>query len=94
MTKLIDALPSGSYVVLSHVTAEVLTDDEVAGVGVAYSKVPAGMNLRTREQVSQFLAGVDLLEPGLVLCPFWRPEGEPAPDGDRVSILAAVGRKP
>ena len=93
VTKLIDALPSGSYVVLSHVTGEVLTDDEVAGVGVAYSKVPAGMNLRTREQVSEFLAGVDLLEPGLVLCPFWRPEGEPAPDGDRVSILAAVGKK-
>ena len=91
---LIDALPSGSYVVLSHVTGEVLTDDEVAGVGVAYSKVPAGMNLRTREQVSQFLNGVDLLEPGLVLCPFWRPDGEPGPDDDRVSILAAVGRKP
>ncbi|MEY9839812.1 SAM-dependent methyltransferase [Streptacidiphilus sp. EB103A] len=93
VARLIDALPSGSYVVLSHVTGEVLTDDEVAGVGVAYSKVPAGMNLRTREQVSEFLAGVDLLEPGLVLCPFWRPEGDPAPDGDRVSILAAVGKK-
>jgi SAM-dependent methyltransferase len=94
VAKLIDVLPSGSYVVVSHVTGEVLTDDEVAGVGVAYSKVPTGMNLRTREQVSQFLAGLDLLEPGLVLCPFWRPEGgEPAPDGERVSILAAVGKK-
>jgi SAM-dependent methyltransferase len=91
---LVDALPPGSYVVISHVTAEALTDDEVAGVGVAYSKVPTGMNLRSREQVSQFLTGLDLLEPGLVLCPFWRPEGEPAPESDRVSILAAVGRKP
>ncbi|MFC1408780.1 SAM-dependent methyltransferase [Streptacidiphilus sp. N1-12] len=91
---LIDALPSGSYVVLSHVTDEVLTDEEVTGVGVAYSKVPTGMNLRTREQVGQFLTGVDLLDPGLVLCPFWRPDGEPAPEANRVSILAAVGRKP
>jgi SAM-dependent methyltransferase len=94
VAELIEALPSGSYVVLSHVTGEALTDEEVAGVGVAYSKVPTGMNLRTRQQVSQFLSGLDLLEPGLVLCPFWRPEGEPAPDANRVSILAAVGRKP
>ena len=91
--ELVDALPSGSYVVLSHVTAEVLTAAEVDGVGAAYRKVPAGMNLRSRAEVAEFLQGLELIEPGLVLCPFWRPDRETGPDDQRVSILAAVGRK-
>ncbi|MFC1418721.1 SAM-dependent methyltransferase [Streptacidiphilus cavernicola] len=92
VSHLVQALPPGSHVVLSHVTGEALTDDEIAGVGRAYSKVPEGMNLRTREQVAAFLEGLELLEPGLVLCPQWRPDEEVNPD-DRVSILAAVAAK-
>ena len=93
VARLVDALPSGSYVVLTHITNEVLTDDEVAGVARAYSKASAGMHLRTRDDVARFLTGLDLVEPGLVLAPYWRPETEPPADS-RVSILAGVAVKP
>jgi S-adenosyl methyltransferase len=47
--------------------------------------------LRTRDQISQFLADLELIEPGLVLIDEWRPDAGP-PDVKKVPIYAAVGR--
>ncbi|HET6952624.1 MAG TPA: SAM-dependent methyltransferase, partial [Acidimicrobiales bacterium] len=93
----VDAVPSGSYVVLSHVT------DDIEGTDMA--KVAARLDermrttnppaLRNRADVTRFLLGLEILEPGVVPAPMWRPDDPRAAARGRVSPLyAAVARKP
>jgi hypothetical protein len=52
---------------------------------------------RTPEQVGSFLTGLDLVEPGLVRVPDWRPDGSEDSAEDHPVLrlaVAAVGRKP
>jgi hypothetical protein len=88
-----DALPAGSYLVLSHVTSDIRRES-AANAAVHYKKVTSGATLRGREEILRFLAGLELIDPGLVQVSHWRPdEPEPA-DADKVWILGGVGRKP
>lgn len=59
--------------------------------GVATGAVP--YVLREPARLAELYAGLELLEPGQVSCPRWRPEttaGEP----DEVDVYGAVDRKP
>ncbi|GAA0690282.1 SAM-dependent methyltransferase [Kitasatospora atroaurantiaca] len=90
---LVDALAPGSYLILSHGTADFIPPevrDRVTGV---YSKATAPLVGRSREEVRRFFDGLELLEPGVVTVPLWRPEEEPAEGADRVSMYGAVARK-
>jgi hypothetical protein len=89
---LMDAVPPGSYLVASHVTGDI-RPEFAARAAVHYRKVTSGATLRSREEILRFFAGVDLVEPGLVQVPQWRPDGKPA-DSSQVWILGGVGRKP
>ncbi|WP_371522298.1 SAM-dependent methyltransferase [Kitasatospora sp. NBC_01300] len=91
---LMEALPSGSHLVLSHGTADFIpaeVRDRVTGI---YDKATAPLVGRTRDEVRAFFDGLDLLDPGITTVPLWRPDTAPAPGADRVSIYGAVGRKP
>ncbi|WP_317620469.1 SAM-dependent methyltransferase [Streptomyces sp. CBMA156] len=91
---LLDALPSGSHLVLSHGTADFIPSeirDRVTGV---YDKATAPLVGRSREEVLAFFDGLDLLDPGVTTVPLWRPETTPAHGADRVSMYGAVARKP
>ena len=90
VSTLLDALPSGSRLVLTHGTNDALTEAEHAKVDEAYH----GLVLRTGKQVGRFFDGLDLLDPGLVLAPFWRPDAEPAAGSERLGIYAGVAAKP
>jgi SAM-dependent methyltransferase len=91
VARLLDALPSGSHLVISHPTADF--DAEAMGGAVAASK-RSGISLvpRGRAEVEAFFKGLDLVEPGVVPVGAWRPdqEGEAEP----LNIYAGVGRKP
>jgi hypothetical protein len=89
-----EALPAGSLLVLSHATGDFHLDhvDEVLEV---YKKASASLTARSHAEVQALFDGFDLLEPGLVQVPLWRPDG-PAPDPDevrRISVYGGVGRK-
>jgi hypothetical protein len=73
--RLVEALPSGSYLVISHVTGEYFTQEMLQ----AFAKSPAPAYYRDRAQVEQFFAGLDLVSPGVVSTAHWRAEGEPEP---------------
>ncbi len=91
---LLDALAPGSHLILSHGTADFIpaeVRDRVTGV---YSKATAPLVGRTREQVRSFLDGLEVLDPGVVTVPLWRPGSAPAAGADRVSMYGAVARKP
>ena len=72
-----DALPAGSYLVLSHVTGDIRP--EVAARSEAeYKKVTPGATLRTQEEILRFFTGLELLDPGLVQVPTGVPRS-PSP---------------
>ncbi|MFC8454764.1 SAM-dependent methyltransferase [Kitasatospora sp. NPDC057223] len=91
--ELLAALAPGSYLILSHGTADFIPAeirDRVTGV---YTKATAPLVGRSREAVRQFFDGLEPLEPGVVTVPLWRPEGEPAAGSERVSMYGGVARK-
>ena len=53
-----------------------------------------GVRLRSREQVAGYLAGLDLVPPGLVTVPEWRPDPDISAPGTLIPLYAAVARKP
>lgn len=71
---LVDALPAGSYLVLSHATREYLSDAQVAQVEEADRAAGIEFAFRDRAQVIRFFEGLELLEPGVVPTSEWRPE--------------------
>jgi SAM-dependent methyltransferase len=89
-----DALPPGSYLVISHAT-DGIRGEPAARVAEHYRKhVASGATLRDRSEIMRFFTGLKLVEPGLVQVPHWRrDEAEPA-DAGKVWFLGAVGRKP
>jgi hypothetical protein len=93
VAKLLNAVPAGSYLALSHTGSDLLTADVQQGIrNVIGSSGQQQYSNRTREQVARFFEGTDLAEPGLVRVEEWRPE--PGADKTRKSALwAAVGRK-
>ena len=88
-----DAIPPGSYLVLSHVVGDILRES-AASAAVHYKKVTSGATLRGQEEILQFFAGLELIEPGVVQVPYWRPDGPEPADAGKVWILGGVGRKP
>ncbi|PZG21815.1 hypothetical protein C1I95_06640 [Micromonospora craterilacus] len=95
------ALAPGSYLVASHASADggdVDQDDVETAQGLYRRNTATPFHLRTRRQFEQFFAGLDLVEPGVVWLPQWRPTPEDpadfADDPARSSGLVAVGRKP
>ena len=88
-----DAVPPGSYLVLSHVTGDIRREP-AAHAAVHYKKVTSGATLRGREEILRFFAGLELIDPGLVQVPYWRTDGPEPADAGKVWILGGVGRKP
>jgi len=103
--RLVDALPAGSHLVLSHtITSPAMPDVDEAVAFWNANGTPA-LTQRTPEQVTRFFDGTELLEPGVVSCSRWRPEppaggsperagesGEPA-EPEEVAMYGGVGRK-
>ena len=88
----LDAVPSGSYLVLDNIgkereesakLGEVMRDPQ----GAEFTLVP-----RSRAELEPFFAGVELVEPGLVFVDHWRPDG-PLPEYE-TRHPCGVGRKP
>ena len=91
---LLVGLPSGSYLSLNDGTS-VIAREELEQATQDYNDSGALPYVqRTPEQIASFFEGLELVEPGVVSCPRWRPD--PAPDGPPAELDAfgGVGRKP
>lgn len=92
---LMAAVPSGSYLVLTHPTLELGGEGNAEAMAFWNENATPPITARTGAEIASFLDGLELLEPGLVSCSRWRPE--PAPDGSLPPVVAqygAVARKP
>jgi SAM-dependent methyltransferase len=95
VARLRDALAPGSYLVLCHATSE--GRPEVAqAIEKMYSRcVSARGRSRSRAEILRFFDGFDLVDPGLVYMPQWRPDspGDVPADPSQMWALVGVGRK-
>jgi hypothetical protein len=91
-----DAMCPGSHLVLSHGTTEGGTRDEIrAGVRAGRDN-RVNVTMRRREEVVRMFEGFDILDPGVVFTPQWRPDSPNdvlSDQPDRAAVYAAVGRK-
>ncbi|MEV6207821.1 SAM-dependent methyltransferase [Kitasatospora sp. NPDC051914] len=90
---LVDALPSGSHLAISHATGDFAPPAEAAKGPAIYRSATAQLSMRSKDRVLKFFDGLELLEPGLVTAPLWRPDTAPSPTDAEVGIWAGVGRK-
>jgi O-methyltransferase involved in polyketide biosynthesis len=92
--RLVDAVPSGSYLVLSHTITSPHMPDVDAAVAFWNEHGTPKLTQRTPEQIAHFFDGLEMLEPGLVTCSRWRPEATPWGEPEEVAMYGAVARKP
>ena len=90
--QLMDAVPPGSYLAISHPA----TDINSPGVGRLASRLnelmPVKLRFRARAEVARFFDGLELVEPGLVRAPEWRPDSDADLDNP-AAVWAGVARK-
>jgi O-methyltransferase involved in polyketide biosynthesis len=91
--RLLDGVPSGSYLVISHPTTEVDAEPMTQAVQFWNGQGSAPMTLRTREEIVRFFDGMDLAEPGVVSCSRWRPDQDDAGEIAEVTHFCGVARK-
>jgi hypothetical protein len=94
---LVDALPSGSYLVLSHSTPDAVSDDVTEAMKGIYSGASAQAAPRPFEDVAKFFDGLELIDPGLVNVTLWRqdlPPHRPSRPPGRSLIYGGVALKP
>lgn len=76
MAELIEALPSGSYLTISHLTADFDPEEEEAAAGrIAGLRSGVTYVPRSRAEAAEFFAGFDLVDLGVVPLLAWRPDG-------------------
>ncbi|MGW0465569.1 SAM-dependent methyltransferase [Streptomyces sp. NPDC003027] len=91
-----EALAPGSLLIICHAGYEgiPLPQERVGGAVDVYRDIRNPLVMRTREEVQRFFDGYEMVEPGLVFMPDWRPDG-PVDQEDPYAFsgFAGVGRK-
>jgi hypothetical protein len=90
-----DHLAPGSFLVLCHGTNEEIPETARAVKEIYDRSVTNPLILRSRAEITGFFDGFELVDPGVVFIPQWRPD-DPAdvpPDPHSYGNLVGVGRK-
>lgn len=95
MSTLRESLSSGSYLAISHASFEG-KPQETREHEVLYRRTTTPIKMRSHSDILRFFEGFDLVDPGLVYFPLWRPEGPNdlfLDEPERSPGFAGVGRK-
>ncbi|MEU4244407.1 SAM-dependent methyltransferase [Actinoplanes sp. NPDC026619] len=85
---IVDALPAGSYLAINDSITTPANDDAVETA----KNEGANYHLRTVEQITAFFDGLELVEPGVISTPLWRPA--PGATPGEIAVYCGLGRKP
>ena len=91
VAKLVDAVPSGSYLAISHLASDIMAEEMEALYSRISERTKETFVLRSRSEVERFFDGLELVEPGVALVSDWHTTSPGAVD---LPVYAAVGRKP
>ncbi|MFC4072641.1 SAM-dependent methyltransferase [Actinoplanes subglobosus] len=90
---LMSELPSGSHLVISHITAD--HDPEAwARFGAIMRRQGIPSRLRGHAEVSRFFTGLEPLDPGILPIARWRPDGPVEFTDAQVALYGGVAAKP
>lgn len=92
VSTVMDAVPSGSYLVIRDNTPASESSREAAAVFARSGAAP--YHLRSREQIAQFFEGLDMVPPGLVPVRLWRPDEAGVSAADLTGDHGGMARKP
>ncbi|MFG3420952.1 SAM-dependent methyltransferase [Micromonospora sp. NPDC048063] len=87
------ALPSGSYLAITHPTQD-FNPSEMGAAVAAANQGHMTLVPRTRAEVERFFDGWELIEPGIVPVMAWRPDDAGPDDPHAAYYWAGVARKP
>jgi trans-aconitate methyltransferase len=92
VTRLLHALPAGSYLAISHPSFDLMP--ETTATRLAAATAGETFQARTRVDVARFVAGLDLIAPGLRSITDWRPDDEPRPSAtaEETAMYGVVAR--
>jgi len=93
VTTLMRAMPPGSFLAVSHPASDI---DAAAGAEASRrynAQAAESATFRSHTEVLALFEGLDLVEPGLVPVPQWRPRSEIEAKTPS-NLWGGVGRKP
>jgi hypothetical protein len=96
VARLVDAMPSGSYMVVTHVTNDLMPPEVFARIDAANAAGGIPFRFRTRDEFARFFDGLELVRPGIQSISEWRAEDEvkPRPSAADTATYGAVARIP
>ena len=90
--RLMDAVPAGSYLAISHPASDI----DIEGIRDLATRLnelmPMKLRFRSRAEVAALVCGLELVEPGLVRIPEWRPDSE-TDAANPATVWGGVARK-
>jgi hypothetical protein len=96
VARLVDAVPSGSHLVISHITGDMQPEliarlVEAPGDQASYAFIP-----RSRSEMSRFFDGLELSDPGIAPMSRWLPAGTDPKIAESADVFyyCGIGRKP
>jgi hypothetical protein len=94
IAQLLAPFPAGSHVAVSHATPD--TVPEVNDAERVFDEATEQAHVRSRREIGKLVAGLEILEPGLVWPPEWRPDprDEIPPNAAESYYCVVVARKP
>jgi hypothetical protein len=93
VAKVMDALPSGSYLAVSHLGSDLLDQEAKQGFENIVSRSAQQQYIgRSRAEMLRFFEGTDLIEPGLARVEEWHPDPVAGETG-RSALWCALGKK-
>ena len=88
-----EALAPGSYLTLSQASADGRTNQERQDAEQVYQRTDSHLIIRSRQELTKLFDGFDLVPPGVVWVPQWRPDyPDAAEHAERAVFLGGVGR--
>jgi O-methyltransferase involved in polyketide biosynthesis len=95
VARLMDAVPSGSYLAIVHAASDIQAERVAEGMGLYNQTSSTPITMRTRAQVACFFDGLDLVRPGVVpLDEWWTPDQVESGAAGRLAGYAGIARKP
>ena len=90
--QLMDAVPSGSYLAISHPANDINSPGVRRLASRLNELMPMKLRFRARAEVARFFDGLELVEPGLVRIPKWRPDSD-SDLANPATVWGGVARK-
>ncbi|MEU0156978.1 SAM-dependent methyltransferase [Micromonospora fulviviridis] len=88
-----NALVPGSFVAISHGTRPPERLEDVRTIRQLYKRTPTPLHLRDRREVAKLVAGLQVVEPGVVPVSDWHPDPDEVADVIRDELLVVLARK-